>query len=58
MSFDILVWLLLEQVDDCEQLSISGGSEKLNNFSRGKDYLDFSNKFPMRIVLVNKKTIA
>ena len=28
VSFDIPKWLLLEQADDCEQLSIIMGSEK------------------------------
>jgi hypothetical protein len=28
VSFDISEWLLLEQVDDCEELSIFLGSEK------------------------------
>ena len=54
MSFDIPEWLLLELVDDCEQLSIFGGNEKWNKFFKGKDYLDFANKFPMRIVIVHK----
>jgi hypothetical protein len=54
VSFDILEWLLLVQVDDCEQLSIFWGCEKWNNLSKGKDYLDFGNKFPLRIVIVNK----
>jgi len=54
VSFDILEWLLLEQVDDCEQLSIFLDSEKWNTFSKGKDYLDFANKFPMRMIIVDK----
>ena len=54
MSFDIPEWLLLEQVDDCEQLSIFIASEKLNIFSKGKEYLDFANKFPLRKVIVDK----
>jgi hypothetical protein len=54
VSFDIPEWLLLEQVDDCEQLSIFMGSEKWNIFSKGKEYLDFANKFPMRIAIVDK----
>ena len=36
VSFDIPEWLLLEQVDDCEQLSIFIASEKWNIFSKGK----------------------
>jgi len=54
VSFDIIEWLLLKQVDDCEQLSIFLGSEKWNKFSKGKDYLDFANKFPTRKVIVYK----
>ncbi len=52
--FDIPEWLLLEQVDDCEQLSIFIPSEKWNIFSKGKENLDFANKFPMRTVIVDK----
>ena len=54
MSFDIPEWSLLDRVDDCEQLSIFIASEKLNIFSKGKDYLDFANKFLMRTVIVDK----
>ena len=54
MSFDIPEWLLLEQVDDCEQLSIFIAREKWKFFSKGKDYLDFANKFPIRKVIVDK----
>ena len=54
VSFDIPEWILLEQVDVCEQLSFFLGSEKWNTFSKGKDYLDLANKFPMRIVIVDK----
>jgi hypothetical protein len=52
-SFDIPEWLLLEQVDDCEELSIFLGREKWNTFSKVKDYLFFANKFPMRIFFVD-----
>ncbi len=54
MSFDIPKWLLLEKVDDCEQLSIFIASEKWNMLYKGKEYLDFANKFPMRTVIVDK----
>jgi hypothetical protein len=50
VSFDIPELLLLEQVDDCEQLSIFIASKKWNIFSEGKDYVDF----PMRKVSVDK----
>jgi hypothetical protein len=54
VSFDIPEWLLLEQVDDYEELSVFQGSEKWNTFSKGKDYFDFANKFRMRKVIVDK----
>jgi hypothetical protein len=54
VSFDIPEWLLLEQVDECEQLSIFLDSEKWNNFSKGDNYLDFANKFPTRKVIIDK----
>ena len=54
VSFDIPEWLLLEQVDDCEQLSFFLGSEKWKVFSLGKNYLDFVAKYPMRNVVVQK----
>ncbi len=42
VSFDIPEWLILEQVDDCEQLSIFLDNEKLNIFSKRKDYSDIT----------------
>jgi len=53
-SFDILEWMLLEQVDDCEQLSIFPRSEKWNVFSLGKDYSEFVAKYPIRNIVVHK----
>ncbi len=58
VSFDILEYLLLKQVDDCEYLSIFLNNEKLDNFSKGKDFLFFADKFPMRMVSVNKWTVV
>jgi hypothetical protein len=37
VSFDIPEWLLLEQVNDCGQLSIFLDNEKWNNFSKGNN---------------------
>jgi hypothetical protein len=54
VSFDILEWLLLEQVDDCERLFIFHDNEKWNNFSKGENYLDFADKFSMRNVTIEK----
>ena len=52
--FYIPEWMLLEQVDDCEQLSTFLSSEKLNFFSLGKDYFEFVAKYPMRNIVVQK----
>jgi hypothetical protein len=52
VSFDILEWILLEQVDDCEQLFIFLSSEKWNLFSLDKDYLEFVAKYPMKNLVV------
>ena len=54
VSFDIPEWLLLEQDDNCERLSIFLGNEKWNTSSKGQFYLDFADKFQMRMVIVNK----
>ena len=54
VSFYIPEWLLLEQVDDCEQLFIFLSSEKRKVYSLGKDYLDFVVKYPMRNIVVHK----
>jgi hypothetical protein len=54
VSFLIPEWLLLEQVDDCEQLSICIAGGKWKILSKGKEYLNFANKFPMRTVIFDK----
>jgi len=36
VSFDIPEWLLLEQVDDCEQLSTFWGQRKMEYFHQEK----------------------
>ena len=54
VSFDIPEWMLLEQVDDCEQLPIFLSSDKWNGFSLDKSYLDFFAKYPIRNIVVHK----
>ena len=54
VSFDVPEWMLLDEVDKCEQLSNFLSSEKLNIISKGKDYLEFVSKYPMRTVIVHK----
>ena len=46
--------MLLEQVDDCEQLSIFLNTEKSNVFALGKDYLESAAKHLMRNIVVDK----
>jgi hypothetical protein len=41
VPFNIPEWMLLDQVDDCEQLYIFLAIEKWNMSSLGKDYLEF-----------------
>ena len=55
VSFDINEWMLLEQVGDCEHLSIFLSTEKWNVFSLGKDYLEFVVKYPVRNIVVHKQ---
>ena len=54
VSFEIPEWMLLEQVDDCEQLSSFLNNEKWNVFSLGKDYLEFVGTYLMRNIVVHK----
>ena len=54
INFDTPEWMLLEQVDDCEELSKFLSSEKWTNFSLGEVYLDFVSKYPKRIVILDK----
>ena len=47
MPFDIPEWMLLEQVDECEQLSIFLKNEKWKILSTGTEFLEFIVKYPM-----------
>jgi len=57
VSFDIPEWMLLEQVDECEQLPSFLSSEKCGNISMGKDCWEFVAKYLMRNVVVHKDYI-
>ena len=46
--------MLLEQVDDCEELSKFLSSEKWRIFSLGEGYLDFVSKYPKRFIILDK----
>ncbi len=54
INFDTPEWMLLEQVDDCEEVSKFLSSEKWTNFSFGEVYLDFASKYPKRIIVIDK----
>ena len=58
VSFDILEWMLIEQVDDCEQRINFLSSEKWNVFSLGIDYLEFVAKYPMRNIIAHKHIVC
>jgi hypothetical protein len=51
LDFDIPEWMLLEQVDDGERLSVFISSEMWKAFSTGNDYLEFVSKYPMRNIV-------
>jgi len=54
VNFDTPEWMLLEHVDDCEELSMFLSSEKWTTFSLGKVNLEFVDKYPKRIIFINK----
>jgi len=54
VSFDILEWMFLEHVDDCEQLSTFLNAEKWNVFIWVKIAWKFVAKYPMRNIVVHK----
>ena len=42
---------MLEQVDDCEQLSIFLDNEKSIFFSMGNSFLEFVSRYPIRNII-------
>ena len=54
VGYEIHEWMLLEQDDDCEQLSTFLTTEKWKLFSLSEDYLTFRTKFPARDIEINK----
>jgi len=53
VNFDTPEWMLLDQVNDCEELSKFLTSQKWTTFFLGKDYLEFVDKYPKRIIVLN-----
>jgi hypothetical protein len=47
--------MLLEQIADCEELSMFLTSQKWTTFFLGKDYLEFVDKYPKSIIVILKK---
>ena len=54
VDFDAPEWMLLDQVEDCEELSKFLSSQKWTTFFLGKDYLEFVDKYLKRIIVINK----
>jgi hypothetical protein len=54
VNFDTPEWMLLEQVNDCEELTKFLQSEKWNKFSLGKVYLQFVAQYPKRKIVIDK----
>ena len=57
VSFDILEWILLEQVDEYEMLSNFLSSEKCKHFYTSKDFLEFVAKYTTRFVVGHKECL-
>jgi hypothetical protein len=54
VGYDVPKWMLLEQVDDCEQLSIFLSSDVWAQFSQTQFYLQFKTRHPTRDVDLQK----
>jgi hypothetical protein len=54
VNFDTPEWMLLEQIDECEELSKFLDSQKWKTFSQGEIYTRFVEKYPTRNVVINK----
>jgi len=54
VPFDIPEWMLLEQVNECEQLSTFPSSEKWEKFSMCIEFFEFVAKYPMRNIDIHK----
>ena len=54
VNFDAQERMLLEQVDDCEELSKYLTSQKWTTFLLGKIIWNLLTKYPKRIIVLNK----
>ncbi len=46
--------MLLEQADDCEEISKFLSRKKWTNVPTEEGYLDFVSKYPKRIIIIDK----
>ena len=51
-NLDTPEWMILEQSDDCEELSKFLTIQKWTFFFLGKDYLEFVDKYPKRFIMI------
>ena len=54
VGYNVPEWILLEQVDDCEQLSVFLSSDVWYHFSQAHPYVQFQTKHPDRDVDLQK----
>ena len=54
VGYDVLEWMLLEQLDDCEQLSVFLSSDVLETIFSNTTYIQFKTKYSTRDVDLNK----
>ncbi len=54
VNFNTPEWMLLEQIDECEELSKFLESQKWKTFSQGEIYMRFVEKYPTRNVVIDK----
>jgi hypothetical protein len=48
VGYDVPEWMLLEQVDDCEQLFVFLSSDVWAEFSPTQSYMQFKTRHPSR----------
>ena len=54
VGYDVLEWMLLDQVDDCEHLFVFLSSNVWTQFSQTQAYIQFKTQHPARDVDLRK----
>ena len=54
VGYNVPEWMLLEQVDDCEHLSVFLSSDVWAQFSQTQSYIQFKTRHPARDVDLQK----